>query len=393
MHNVESPAQQARWSRLVDQLEERLDELAQAFTTRVREIPEYGESQVTVQEIRDTARETFRRLIRGLKGTHPDSRDGLLEFASDLGAKRAQAGIPPESLTTAVRLDFSILWAELLEIATPEDAILLASRVDKVWGVVDEFATRTHTSYLTERVRMAQEESSIQREFVARLFNQSTPSVETSAQVASALGINADSRFALVAASGEPGARLRAAISRFTSNTTARQKLFLHESGGNTYAFWALPATRTRSADREDQLPPLLADVPCGYVPEVLGLRALPAAARTAESLAALLRPRDTRPLSADSAWPRLARQALQDSGMDLAAEIEEALAECRGGERERLLETVRNYLNTGNITVTSEQLFCHRNTILNRLNRFEELTGIDLAVPAKSARLIVAWA
>ncbi|AMB39339.1 helix-turn-helix domain-containing protein [Arthrobacter sp. TES] len=393
MHNVESPAQQARWSRLVDQLEERLDELAQAFTTKVRDIPEYGESQVTVQEIRDTARETFRRLIRGLKGTHPDSRDGLLEFASDLGAKRAQAGIPPESLTTAVRLDFSILWAELLEIATPEDAILLASRVDKVWGVVDEFATRTHTSYLTERVRMAQEESSIQREFVARLFNQSTPSVETSAQVASALGINADSRFALVAASGEPGARLRTAISRFTSNTTARQKLFLHESGGNTYAFWALPATRTRSADSEDQLPPPLADLPCGYVPEVLGLRALPAAARTAESLAALLRPRDTRPLSADSAWPRLARQALQDSGMDLAAEIEEALAECRGGERERLLETVRHYLSTGNITVTSEQLFCHRNTILNRLNRFEELTGIDLAVPAKSARLIVAWA
>lgn len=197
-----------------------------------------------------------------------------------------------------------------------------------------------------------------------------------------------------MAASGEPGARLRTAVSRFTSNTTAsKQKLFLHESGGNTYAFWALPATRTRSADSEDQLPPPLADLPCGYVPEVLGLRALPAAARTAESLAALLRPRDTRPLSADSAWPRLARQALQDSGMDLAAEIEEALAECRGGERERLLETVRHYLSTGNITVTSEQLFCHRNTILNRLNRFEELTGIDLAVPAKSARLIVAWA
>ena len=38
---------------------------------------------------------------------------------------------------------------------------------------MDQFATRTHTSYLTERVRMAQEESSIRREFIARLFNQS----------------------------------------------------------------------------------------------------------------------------------------------------------------------------------------------------------------------------
>ena len=58
-----------------------------------------------------------------------------------------------------MRLDFSILWADLVEIAAPEDAGLLASRVDLVWRVVDEFATRTHMSYLTERVGMAQEES------------------------------------------------------------------------------------------------------------------------------------------------------------------------------------------------------------------------------------------
>ena len=51
----------------MDQLEGRLDNLAQAFTARVRQIPEYGESQVTVLEIRDTARETFRRLIHGLR--------------------------------------------------------------------------------------------------------------------------------------------------------------------------------------------------------------------------------------------------------------------------------------------------------------------------------------
>jgi len=403
MHNSETSGQAVRWTELVDQLEGRLDTLAQAFTTRVREIPEYGESQVTVLEIQETARETFRRLISGLRNGTAGSSDGLLDFASDLGSKRARAGIPPESLTSAVRLDFSILWAELLEIAHTEDAALLATRVDQVWSVVDEFATRTHTSYLTERVRMAQEESSIQREFIARLFNQSTPSQETSTQVASALGINPESRFALVAASGEPGARLRAATSQFGSGQHARQRLFLHESGGNTYVFWALPAARTRGPELRteahspeadsQQLPPGVVNIPCGYVPEVLGLRALPGAARTAESLAALLRPRDTGPLSADSAWARLAQQNLQDAGLDLAAELEEALADCRGGERERLLETVRNYLRTGNVTVTSEQLFCHRNTILNRLNRFQELTGIDLAVPAKTARLVVAWA
>ena len=393
MHNFESPGAEFRWRELVDQLEGRLDILAQAFTARVRQIPEYGESQVTVLEIRDTARETFRRLIHGLRGGPEDTaRDGLLAFASDLGSKRARAGIPPESLTSAVRLDFSILWADLLEIAAPEDAGLLASRVDLVWRVVDEFATRTHMSYLTERVRMAQEESSIQREFIARLFNQSTPSAETSSQVGSALGIGPDSRCGLVAASGEPGARLRASATQFGSGQR-RYKLFLHESGGNTYLFWPLLPARPRETRSVPPLPPLLADIPCGYVPEVHGLRGLPAAARTAESLAALLRPGDDGPLSADAAWTRLAQQNLQDAGLDLAAQLEEDMAECRGGERERLTETVQHYLSTGNITATAEQLFCHRNTILNRLNRFQELTGIDLTVPTQAARLVVAWA
>jgi PucR C-terminal helix-turn-helix domain len=398
MHNFESPGDAFRWSELVDQLEGRLDILAQAFTARVRQIPEYGESQVTVLEIRDTARETFRRLIHGLRGGPAETaRDGLLEFASDLGSKRARAGIPPESLTSAVRLDFSILWADLLEIAAPEDAGLLASRVDQVWRVVDEFATRTHMSYLTERVRMAQEESSIQHEFIARLFNQSTPSTETSSQVGAALGIGPDARCGLVAASGEAGARLRAAATQFGS-TQRRYKTFLHESGGNTYLFWPLlpwpPAPgRSRDTRNAPQLPPLVADIPCGYVPQVHGLRGLPAAARTAESLAALLRPGDAGPLSADAAWSRLAQQNLQDAGLDLAAQLEESLEECRGGERERLRETVQHFLSTGNITATAEQLFCHRNTILNRLNRFQELTGIDLTIPAQAARLVVAWA
>jgi hypothetical protein len=394
MHNFESPSAEIRWSELVDQLEGRLDILAQTFTARVRQIPEYGESQVTVPEIRDTARETFRRLIHGLRsGPEDTAREGLLAFASDLGSKRARAGIPPESLTSAVRLDFSILWADLLEIAAPEDAGLLASRVDLVWRVVDEFATRTHMSYLTERVRMAQEESSIQREFIARLFNQSTPSAETSAQVGSALGIGPDARCGLVAASGEAGARLRAAATQFGS-AQRRHKIFLHESGGNTYLFWPLPPRAARATPSTAlQVPPVLADIPCGYVPEVSGLRAVPAAARTAESLAALLRPADSGPLSADAAWTRLAQQNLQDAGLDLAAQLDEALEECRGGERERLTETVRHYLSTGNITATAEQMFCHRNTILNRINRFEELTGIDLTVPAQAARLVVAWA
>ena len=54
--------------------------------------------------------------------------------------------------------------------------------------------------------------------------------------------------------------------------------------------------------------------------------------------------------------------------------------------------EAVRSYLRTGNIAETARELFCHRNTVTNRLRRFHELTGIDLTVPEQAARAVVAF-
>lgn len=397
MHNFHSPGDSLRWAELVELLHGRLDTLAETFTARVRDIPEYAEKQVGSGDLEVTARETFRRLVDGLRGqelrqqsTLGPAMESLLEFAADLGAKRARAGIPPEALISAVRLDFSIIWEGLLQIADAEDAALLASSVDRVWRVVDQFATRTHTSYLTERVRMAQEESSIRREFIARLFNQASPTAETVSQVAAALGVDSTARFGLVAASGDAAVSLRTAATSLGSGQQTRSRIFVHEFGGNTYAFWPLPPYRDVA---RHSVPAALTDIPCGYVPGVAGLRALPAAARTAGSLASLLRPSDSGPLSAEAAWARLAKQQMLDVGLDLLADLEAGLSGCRGGERERLKETVQHYLETGSITATAQQLFCHRNTILNRISRFQDLTGVDLAVPAQTARLVVAWA
>lgn len=416
MHNGENAGDAARWGELVEGLHGRLEELVELFVARVQEIPEYADDRVSLPELRSTARETFRRLIDGLRderfrhSNSHGSQDSLARFSSELGAKRARAGISPEALISAVRLDFSILWADLLQIADAEDAVLLTSHVDQVWRVVDEFATQTHSSYSSERVRMAQEESNIRREFIARLFSKSELSADTISQAAAALVTDPEAKFSIVAASGDAASKLRT-IATQGGWLQPSQRLYVHEFGGSTYIFWALPRThgavpggnaRAHGAGsggtaRQDEgpayIPAAITGIPCGYVEGFSGLRALPSAARTAERLALLLHPADRGPLTAAAAWARLAKQQLQDAGLDLWADLESALAECRDGERERLTETVRHFLHTGNITTTAQELFCHRNTILNRLNRFQELTGIDLAVPAQAARLVVAWA
>ncbi|MFG2946225.1 helix-turn-helix domain-containing protein [Streptomyces adustus] len=65
------------------------------------------------------------------------------------------------------------------------------------------------------------------------------------------------------------------------------------------------------------------------------------------------------------------------------------ALAGLAVHERRRLVETVRHYLDTGSIKATAEALYCHRNTVVKRLDRFQELAGVDLRIPRQAALVL----
>ena len=93
------------------------------------------------------------------------------------------------------------------------------------------------------------------------------------------------------------------------------------------------------------------------------------------------------------SGWARLAARSLNAAGNPILADVESALSACGPVERERLVEAVQVYLASGSIGASARQLFCHRNTVANRLRRFAELTGVDPMIPAEAARLVVGWA
>lgn len=52
---------------MLERLHGRLDGLVDLFMDRVQEIPEYAGKRVGLAELRDTARETFRSLVDGLR--------------------------------------------------------------------------------------------------------------------------------------------------------------------------------------------------------------------------------------------------------------------------------------------------------------------------------------
>src|SRR5690606_27207985 len=95
--------------------------------------------------------------------------------------RRALQGVPSEALTSAVRLNFPIIWSKLTELAGHELLPMLATRVESVWLVLDNYAIACYTSYVATRMREARSEVSVRQEFIAALFTAEAnlPEVQT----------------------------------------------------------------------------------------------------------------------------------------------------------------------------------------------------------------------
>lgn len=364
----------------MDALSARLPEIADRYVGRVRDIVGYREAnQLADAELRDTAVECLGMLIHCLVDGEMSAQ--LLPTASSLGARRAAQAVPAEALATAVQLNFGVIWSELLELCGPKDSILLTSRVDLVWRVVDRFTAQVISSYHEERGRLAQEQANLRQVIVSRLFASDTPSAELVARVADELGIDEGDEYSVVVADrAEAQQRLH-----WVAGNRRYPRFVAHTSDGRTSAFW--PATLYRDAMAE-----LLSPLPSVRFDRIKGLGEVPSSTEAAFHLLDVLAPETSRLVELDEGLPILSRHALRTLRIDVTERLEATLASASPGERERIHETVVVYLESGSIQETATQLYCHRNTVLNRLTRFQELTGLDPTVPRQAAIVVLAW-
>ncbi|MEB4614622.1 helix-turn-helix domain-containing protein [Leucobacter sp. M11] len=384
IENMISGADDRRWSKLLDQLD--IDDLTDAFVEQIQKVPGYDPPPIPLSEIRRTGTLSFEVITEGLR-SEEDQPHTRLEVATDVGVTRARAGIPIESLMTAIRLDFSILWSALTEIAEPGDDSLLVRRAFRVWHAVDRYASQTRVAYSAEQRRMHDETRSIHQGFLASLFQDSAPTPSRLALIATELDLEPEAPYSVAAASNEdlPGLRLLVATAAQLGATAHS-----HHLSDGLIAFWP---SDERPGSPGATLSELAAEARIGLATAPGGLRDLRSSAATALELASLLAPEETTALDLGRGWARLAKRRLGASGLDLTGEVQRALDRCRPAERVRLVEAAAAFLRTGSINDSAEQLFCHRNTLANRLRRFAELTGVDVTVPEQAARIVVGWA
>ncbi|WP_240689577.1 helix-turn-helix domain-containing protein [Brevibacterium sp. S111] len=376
-----APGDEQRWLELLDALD--LDELTERFMSRVVTVSGYDPAPIPVSELRRTGRLSFSTLIEGLRA---GGFDGPVAISTEVGVSRARAGIPLEALMTAIRHDFNVLWEVLTRVASQDDAELVIRHTGIVLSTVDEYVSQVQQAYTAELARMRAEEYSVQTGLIASLFDDPDPTSERLSTIASGLGLEADSPLLVIAAAGEDLRALRVLISDYAR---AGGTMFTHHLGEVLIAFTRDSESRGRPGEAFERR---VAEARVGYV-RAAGIGALRRSALTARDLAEVIAPDETSAMTWRRGWARLAARSLNAAGNPILGDVDSALADCGRVERERLIEAVRAYLASGSIGASATELFCHRNTVANRLRRFAELTGVDPTVPAEAARLVVGWA
>ncbi|AUZ33160.1 PucR family transcriptional regulator [Arthrobacter sp. PGP41] len=358
-----------------------IDRIAHEYLLEVQKIDDYAASAVTAQDLEETAVASIELLLR-LVGSLPIP-DRLAGMSDALGHRRAQQGLPLESLLRAVRMDFRVLWTAMLEKVPPSSLPELTKDAVRVWEAVEFHTIRVHAGYLDELASMAQEKETQRAFLLSRLLNSDGKDPQVLGQAARALGVAPESNFIVAVAAEYAQKAFRAEALR------AGAEHFLHERDGALILI--LEDVPARAGREPEGTRPWLSRLDCFVAPPARSLADVPRMLRIALESLPVVTPQRPGQRTVREAWGHVAMTRLGEYGTVLADTVLGPLATISTHERDRLIETVQAYLRTGSVSETAGELYCHRNTVLNRLARFGQLTSFDPANPQDAATVIAA--
>lgn len=363
-------ARSPEWVALVDRLDDEMDGIVDDFVQAFGERSLYDRDAVPAHDLRDTADATLRMLVARMAGRTPTEDEAAL--ATTLGVRRARQGVPLDALLEAVRLDFRVLWRWLQRLAGDAQRAALVDQVEWVLTVVEQYVGEVQQSFLRETAAMQRDARLATERHLARLLSGDAPSATAVEGIAQGLGVAADAEFDLIAV---PVDRIELA-QRAAAAALAAGAVFGHSHGDAYCLFWVRG---------EERLTDELAELPGVHLQRLAGLSAVAGGARTALALLTTT-PAPQRLVGIDELWPVVAAGRLAELVPGFVELRLAPLLELTDYQRDAIVETVRAFLETGSVHATSKRVFCHRNTVLNRLAAFRERTGLDVQVPVDAA-------
>ncbi|WP_406097890.1 helix-turn-helix domain-containing protein [Streptomyces sp. NBC_01013] len=398
---------------LTDRLVEALREQEPAYRSAIE-----ADAAEIWQEVHHSLRHNVGSLIQPR-----EFRDAAHRTSRRIGEVRAEQGLPLDAVLHAFRMGGAMVWQDLVDDTArrhPEDIRLLVHVAADVWNFVDEHCGVVADAYRQTERRLAWRRENRQRLMTAALLD-GTAQIAELPEAAAMLGLPEHGRYAVLAVS----------TARRAPHGTAQPPMTLpagtdalwHPGPDAEFAIlplaWSeeaagpaapLPSTATGSAvegsdppagavDGDTELAALAAGLTAppgarvGISSVVDGLAAVGDARRLAET-ALRACPAGGGVVLLDDQLPAALVVSSPGLGSALAARVLGPLDRLDPADRDVIIETLTAWLDSdGSAQRAGARLYCHRNTVLNRLRRFEQLTGRCLTRPSDAVEVSLALA
>jgi hypothetical protein len=365
------------WAMLLEQLSAARATLVEDFLGRLASARLYDGYDLPEEDLRQAATDTMEMLIRQIGGVPLPAH--LKDLPARLGARRARQGVAREVLLEAVRLDFRVLWSGLLRANGDRPADVLVLHAEELLSAVERYISEVQAAYLDEQAALNRDSRAEMSRAFSRLLAAGDDVAPVADEVAATLKFRADGEFEVVSVTVSNAERARRAIAA--------------DRGGRHFISWDFDDSTAFVRERKSGASWTTAfdRIPGGLVEATRGLRNVPSAVELARAIAR--HADELGPgLSTDAdVWPCIARERLSPVLPEMRSLAVAAIDGLPEADKDRLLDTVLQFCTNGSIKETATILFCHRNTIVNRLERFRDLTGLDVTIPVDSARALIA--
>lgn len=396
------------WNDLVRSIEGDVGIFVDEFITEFLARSPYGDIAVDESDLRETSRAVFTALITKLwdapqgESALPVGEQAALDRRlQEFGRLRALQGISITAVVEIMRLDFIVLWRGLAKRSTPQTQRALIANAERVQAAVDEISSQVRVAFMQQQAAMRNDARVSAHRHLERLFNAPELSQNQLESIAQALGVDQHEVYDVLVAGPSHAAQLEQALAPYLAAGSAwgiyvRQAFCafypVATARGNEAAPTASPEVADALAPEEscglDRAREMTAKAVSSIVlPAQRGIGAVRACSGGLIDMAAAVEASgvmgDKGPIAAEEALPiALSSYAyhLLPGGTDEPVNCMERLPD---KERTKLIDTVTSYFADGSIKSTARALDCHRNTVINRLKHFHEVTGLSPLVPA----------
>ncbi|MEV6103980.1 helix-turn-helix domain-containing protein [Streptomyces sp. NPDC051940] len=381
------PRTDQEWAVLVSaskELAHRVPELADRLLAELAEHSPQYDLAVPREEHWGQICEALRHGIAALTAPR-DAQRRDLAYAAELGRRRAEQGLPLDLLLFAYRHAGYLVWHELLDIVADRDPgalSLLGHTAVTVWAGVDDQTARVTDSYrTTERELLRRTDERIQALLDALLAGESEAGLVRRA--AAALDLPEQGRYAVLVLRAEDRGHTR------VTDCDGVRLLWRMRADGEVGV-----AALGESSGLTDLVAHVAARCcgPGGISPVVGGLAELGRARRLAELALRTLGPGETGLVRLDRRLPAALVVDQPELAGLLVDDVFRGLDALEAMDRAVLLETLDAWLECGGSAArAATRLYCHRNTVFNRLRRLEQLTHRSLSRPRDLVEMTLA--